>query len=125
MKKLEEQIKVMMKIGYVAGFFIELIDSLEESNLYQKQLKFHLNQAREKIIKINDSTYKLFTDKKIPDDNKNNVKNEDVFNNISKAYDFLINKKPMEILQIAQFIEKLESEGFDLNKIPVTYTPLK
>jgi hypothetical protein len=125
MTKNEEQIKVMMKIGFVASYIIELIDSISESNLYQKQLKFHLNQARNKILEINDSVYNLYADKTIPNDDKNKVKNLDVYNTVSKACDFLIKREPTEIIQIAQFIEKLEKEGFDLNKVPITYIPVK
>lgn len=120
-------VKAFMKLGFIAGLVIEIIDEVSDSKMFKQQLKFHLKEALKELEKTNSDMYSLYSDSSLDEQTKDKVtaRNIDIYNVVVKAYDFLLSKEPTEIAQITQHIKILEEKGFDIKDIPLEYTPIK
>lgn len=120
-------VKAFMKLGFIAGLVIEIIDEVSDSKMFKQQLKFHLKEALKELEKTNSDMYSLYSDSSLDEQTKDKVtaRNIDIYNVVVKAYDFLLSKEPTEIAQIAQHIKILEEKGFDIKDILLEYTPIK
>lgn len=107
---------------------IDKIDELKDTNVFNKQLKYHINQALKLMEK---ETTKHFNahqehgeiDQK--DDTLAPVHTRDLYNITAKSYDFILSKKPHEVCSIVQMIKALEETGTDYTKIDIPFQPLK
>lgn len=107
---------------------IDKIDELKETNVFNKQLKFHINQALKLMIKETNTHYKSYeTHGKIVqnDETLAPIHTRDLYNITSKSYDFILNKKPHEICSIVQMIKTMEEKGLDYTTIDIPFQPLK
>lgn len=123
----KKYIDAFMKLGFIAGLVIEIIDEVSDSKMFKQKLKFHLKEALKELEKINSDMYSLYSDSSLDEQTKDKkpARNIDIYNVVVKAYDFLLSKEPTEIAQIVQHIKILEEKGFDIKDIPLEYTPIK
>lgn len=110
-----------MKIGFISDFLIDLIDNLAETKDYKYNLKFHLNKVLEELTKHNDEFYNLFNDESL---NIDEVKNIDIYNIISDAYKYLMEKEPYTIAQMVYYLKASEDRGLDFSKLEIKYQPI-
>lgn len=114
------------KLAFLAPTIVDMCDSLEQSTVTQKQLKFHIKRANIEAQKILEKHYKLYENYGTVEnpDSDEVMSTEDIYNITSKAYDFLLNKSPHEICCIAQIIREAEKSGLDYTTIEIPFTPL-
>lgn len=107
---------------------IDKIDELKETNVFNKQLKFHINQALKLMIKETNTHYKSYeTHGEIEqkDETLAPIHTRDLYNITSKSYDFILSKKPHEICSIVQMIKIVEEKGVDYTKIDIPFQPMQ
>lgn len=120
-KNKGDNLKLFMKIGFISDFLIDLIDNLAETKDYKHNLKFHLNKVLEELTKHNNEFYNLFNDKSL---NTDEVKNIDIYNIISDAYNYLMEKEPYTIAQMVYYLKASEDRGLDFSKLQIEYKPI-
>lgn len=120
------------KLGFIAPIVIDIIDRLKDTNAYEKQLKFHLNQGLKLLEKVSDkhsSAYQNYGEIQQPDGDLAPIHSRDVYNITAKAYEVLFmiftEKSPSEICCIAQLISTAYEKGIDLTQIEIPYEKLK
>ena len=117
-----DRIVTFNKLGFLSSVLIDLIDQLEGTKVYNKQLKYHLNRARieaEKVANIHFKPFNKGESLKQRDDTF--INSQDVHCITSKAYDFLFEKEPSKIVVIADVVKKAEEQNtidYDNASIP-------
>lgn len=111
---------------------IEKIDALKDTNVFNKQLKYHINQAlrlMEKETEKHFNSYERHGEVNQSDKDLKPIHSADIYNITAKAYDqlalMLTERQPSEICSIVAIIEKLEKDGVKLTDIEIPYQPLK
>ncbi len=117
------------KLGFLAPILIEIIDQLEETNQYKKELKFHLNRAwheAEKVVTTHFNAYDRHGEIEQVDGVE--IHSFDIYNITSKAYEDLFKifteKKPNEIASIVQLLKIAEEKGIDYTQIDIPFQPV-
>lgn len=108
--------------AFIAQSLIPILDELEESTQPQREFKYHLKRAileGEKFIAKHFITYQNYGILKQPDGTE--IHSRDVYNITAKAYDFLLNKAPHEIVSVADLIKSYEEGGVDWKDFDIEY----
>lgn len=119
------------KLGFLVPILIEVIDQLEETNQYKKELKHYLNRARteaEKVLKTHFNAYQFFGN--VPKhDEEGEIHSADIYNITTKAYDeafkFFTQRSPSEVCSIMQLLKIAEEKGIDYTQINIPYQPVQ
>lgn len=118
------------KLGFLAPILIEVIDQLEETNQYKRELKFHLNRARKEAEKVVTTHFNAYDRHgKIEQVDGVEIHSFDIYNITAKAYEELFKifteKNPNEIASIVQLIKEAEKKGIDYTQINIPYQPVQ
>ncbi len=128
-KASEEKIVLFNKLGFLSNLLINLIDQLEDTNFYNKQLKFHLNRARLEAEKISNFHFKAFNvGVDFPQIDGSFINSKDVHCQTSKSYDYLfeiLSKDPSDIVILANFLKNAEENITADNNFSIPYEKLK
>lgn len=114
------------KMGFIAPVMVEIIDHLKESTEYKKTLKMHLNGAMAELQKIHKKHFESYDIAiEVPNPGGTTIDSQNIYNNTGKAYDFILQKTPSEVAQIAELVRRFEADGNKLSEIETYYFPVE
>jgi len=114
------------KLAFISQSLIPLIDDLKETTQPKRQLKKTINDYLSELEKITKTHYSTFSDfGLIKQEDGNDIESIDIYNVTAKAYDRILNLKPSHLTSLVSLLDKLESDGVDLNEILIDYKPLE
>ncbi len=116
------------RAAYIAQSLIPILDALEETTEPKRELKFHLKRTFEeldKLVRKHEREYRNHGLIEQEDSNLAPISGQDMYNITAKAYDFILEKQPNEIVSIVELVKSYEAGGINYGDFEVEYKPLE
>jgi hypothetical protein len=117
------------KLGFLSAVLIGVIDTLENTTEYRHEFKNLLKNTLKQAEKITKNHFLSYSNYGELDNEGTQINAMDVHNLTAdayeKAFEFMYNRKPHEIVSAMELIRVFEEKGGNLSDVKVEFEPIK